>query len=205
PTVVAVYERGLGVGDYLVGPRGLDDHLANPAAATLLVQTEPSSTPDVQAALTERALVGQDPATYAEGAADSGAAERTLSTILLLALLAFVFLAAANALVMVTARRGSEFRLYGRTGATRAQLLRMTIIEAALTGALAWIIGTMAALPAAIAVGLGMLGPVLPPVDFTTYLLLSGIAILLPLLTVVPTTFTLVRNQNSLSRPANAM
>lgn len=58
-------------------------------------------------------------------------------------------------------RRRNELRLYGRTGATRSQLLRMTLVEATITGGLTWVIGTLAVLPAVLGVGLGRLGPVL--------------------------------------------
>lgn len=191
PTVVAVYERGLGFGDYLVGPSGLDD----PSTfESILVDVEPGSSVEVRTQLNAIGLEAASPSSYADSATAAGDAERKLSTVLLLALLAFVFLAAANALTMVTARRRSEFRLYTRTGATRRQLTRMSMIEAALTGALAWIIGTLGVLPAVLGVGLGMLGPVIPPVDLMTYLALSVAVLVVPLLTVVPTVARIVRD-----------
>lgn len=185
PTVVAVYERGLGFGDYLVGP----DALPSSRIDTLLVDADPAAS--VPTGLAGLGLTTLDPASYADRATATGAAERRLSTVLLLALLAFVFLAAANTLVMVTVRRRDELRLYGRTGATRRQLVRMSAVEALLTGALAWAIGTVAVLPAVLGVGFGMLGPSLPPVDVGTYLALSGGVLALPLLTVVPTAWRL--------------
>lgn len=94
---------------------------------------------------------------------------------------------------MVTVRRRDEFRRYRRMGATRAQLTRMAVGEAVLVGGLAWAIGTLAVIPAVLGVGLGMLGPAVPPVDLPAYLALSAAVLALPLLTVVPSVAWLAR------------
>ncbi|MCY7401853.1 MAG: hypothetical protein LH477_13045 [Nocardioides sp.] len=179
PTVVAVYERGLGFGDYLTGPGGLAAHQPDAISESLLVAAAPGSLAAVTAELADLGVTAQTTSAYAESATAAGATERALSTVLLLALLLFVLLAAANTLVMVTVRRRSELRLYGRTGATRGQLVRMVTIEAALTGGLAWLIGTLAALPGVLGVSVGMLGATVPPVDVNAYLALS-VAVLAP-------------------------
>lgn len=193
PRVVAVYERGLGFGDYLVGADALAGHPSARTSDALLVDAAPGAVGEVRAGLTELGLAPISPASYAERATVASSAERRLSTVLLLALLAFVFLAAANTLVMVTVRRRTELGLYGRTGATRAQLVRMAAVEALLTGALAWLIGSIAVVPAVLGVGFGMLGPEVPPVDLPAYLLLSAAVLALPLLTVVPVVVRAVR------------
>ena len=199
PTVVAVYGRGLGFGDYLVGPRGLDAHAADVGDRSLLVDTAPGAATDVRARLAGLGLEAVAPATYVESATATGAAERRLSAVLLLALLGFVLLAAANTLVMVTVRRRAELALYARTGATRRQLVRMVLVEATLTGALAWVIGTLAVVPTVLGVGWGMLGPVVPPVDLSAYLALSAVVVLLPVVTTVPVAARLVRQPGGLS------
>jgi len=94
---------------------------------------------------------------------------------------------------MVTARRRPELQLYGRTGATRTQLVTMAAIEATLTGGLAWIIGTLAVAPAVLGVGFGMLGATVPAVDLTAYLALSTAVLVLPFLTVFPIVIRTVR------------
>lgn len=192
PTVVAVYERGLGFGDYVVDPGTLAAH--DPHAEALLVDVDDGAEHDVAAGLARLGLHAQAPASYAADATSAGAAERRLSTVLLLGLLGFVFVAAANTLVLVTSRRRGELRLYGRTGATRSQLLWMTTVEALLTGGLAWLVGTAAVVPSVLGVGLGLLGPVVPPVDLATYLALSAAVWLLPLLSVVPTAARVLRS-----------
>jgi putative ABC transport system permease protein len=58
----------------------------------------------------------------------------------------------------------------------------MTGVEAALTGLVAWAVGTAAALPAVTGVSVGLLGFVPPAVDLGTYGVLSGVVIGLPLL-----------------------
>ena len=107
------------------------------------------------------------------------AATQHLSTVLLLLLLVFVGLGAANTLVLTTAGRRDELALLHRTGTTRRQLLGMTAIESLLTGLAAWVIGTLAVVPAVVGVSFGLLGPGLPSVDLTTYALLSGAVVAL--------------------------
>lgn len=191
--VVAIYQRGLGFGDYMVGPHALDGRQLDGTAETLLINAAPESVEEVRAGLADLQINVLTPSEYATAATATGAAEQRLSTVLLLALLAFVFLAAANTLVMVTARRRPELQLYGRTGATRTQLVTMAAIEATLTGGLAWIIGTLAVAPAVLGVGFGMLGATVPAVDLTAYLALSTAVLVLPFLTVVPIVIRTVR------------
>lgn len=195
PTVVATYQRGLGFGDFTASPQTLAEHASDDVSQSILLTVMSGSGADVRAALSDQGLDVLTPAAYADTATASGEAEQRLGTVLLLALLAFIFVAAANTLVMVTARRGSELQLYGQTGATRGQLVTMTLIEAALTATLAWIIGTLAVAPAVLGVGFGMLGLAVPPVDLTAYLVLSAGVLALPLLTVVPTAIAKTRQK----------
>jgi putative ABC transport system permease protein len=187
PTVVAVYDRGLGFGDFTVDRDVLAEHAQDAVAGAVLLTVAPGTGDDVAAAAAAQGIDVVSPAAYADTATMSGAAEQRLSTVLLLALMAFIFLAAANTLVMVTARRGPELLLYDRTGATRRQLTTMAVAESVLTGGLAWLIGTLAVAPAVLGVGFGMLGLTIPPVNLTAYLVLSAAVLVLPLLTVVPT------------------
>lgn len=195
PTVVAVYERGLGFGDYLVGPQTLDAHRTDRSADALLVDADADAAG--RAAIADLGLEAATPASYAADASSADAAERRLSTVLLLGLLGFVLLAAANALVMTTVRRRGELRLLRRTGATGRQLTRMVLVEALVTGALAWLVGTLAVVPTVLGVGLGMLGPAVPPVDLAAYAVLSLAALLLPVLTAVPAAAYLVRRERA--------
>jgi putative ABC transport system permease protein len=111
---------------------------------------------------------------YAASATTADAATQHLSTVLLLLLLVFVGLGAATALVLSTAGRRAELALLHRTGTTRRQLLRMTLVESLLTGGLAWAVGTLAVVPAVLGVSAGLLGRQLPVVDVRTYAVLAA-------------------------------
>ncbi|WP_028047397.1 FtsX-like permease family protein [Cellulomonas sp. URHE0023] len=170
--VVAVFDRGLGLGDYLVTPQTAAGFGARPSADTVLVgTTDPAS---VTSRLRASGLTVETAEQYAATSTDPDAAAQHLSSVLVLLLLVFVGLGAANALVLTTAGRRAEFRLLHRTGTTRRQLLSVLTVESLLTGVLAWLIGTVAVLPAVLGVSVGLLGWSIPVVDTQTYLVLSG-------------------------------
>lgn len=187
--VGAVYERGLGFGDYLLGAATLTARGLPVPVDTLLVSG--GSAAAVAEALGAGALgAGAEVHTvdgYIDAAVDSGAGERRLSLVLLLALLAFVGLAAANTLAMTTAARRDELRLLARTGATRRQLLAMAGVEALLVAGIGWLIGTAAVLPAIVGSSWGLLGPAVPTFAVTTYAVLSAAVLLIALAAIVPT------------------
>ncbi|QZN85633.1 ABC transporter permease [Cellulomonas sp. C5510] len=168
-TVVALYDRGLGLGDYLVGERVAADAAAagvEPAGGAVLVRlTAPDAAPAVRAALGAAGLEVTDASGYAAQVRDAAAGEQGLSTWLLLALLAFVAVAAANTLVLLVRSRAPELALLRRTGATRRQLLAMVTVESGLTTLTALAVGVACVLPALVGVGQGLLGSPLPVLD----------------------------------------
>lgn len=182
-TVVAVYDRGLGFGDYLVGQSTLADDGAEVGADTVLLRTDG---PGVASAVADLGLTATDEASYVASVTASGDAARDLSALLLLLLVVFVVVAAANALVLSTAGRRDELVLLWRTGATRRQLVAMAGVEALIIGVLAWLIGTATVIPAILGVSGGLLGLAVPPVDLLGYGVLSLAVLLVPLMTVVP-------------------
>jgi putative ABC transport system permease protein len=189
--VVAVYDRGLGFGDYLVGTSTLAARDVTAPVDTVLVTTDdPVAT---ATALADTGLRVDSPSSYAEHALGSGPQEQRLSLVLLLALLAFVGLGAANALVMSTAGRRDELALLARTGATRGQLVTMALVESLLVAGLAWAIGTLAVLPAVLGVSAGLLGLAVPVVDLTTYGVLSVAVLAIAVVSIVPTVALRVR------------
>lgn len=176
-TVVAVYERGLGLGDYLVGA-GSD--LGTPVGTTLLVRTgAPGDVDAVREAAAAAGLTATDVDGYARSVRDAAAAEQGLSMALLLALLAFVAAGAGNALVQLVGSRRAELALLSRTGATRRQLLRMVATESVLITATAVVVGLAAVLPALLGVGQGLLGVPLPVVDPVVLGSLVGVVVLI--------------------------
>ena len=166
-TVVAVYDRGLGLGDHLVGPATTAAHGLDVHADTVLVTPRPnegdlrSAAPDGAHVLTARS--------YVDEVVSPDAAAQRVSTVLLLALLLFVGLGSVNTVGLATAGRRRELGLLARTGATRRQLLRMVATEGLLTGALAWLLGTVVTLPAAVAVAVALLGTPVAPVDLAVH------------------------------------
>lgn len=163
-TVVAVYERGLGLGDYLVGSgTGV---AAGAEGGVLLVRAQdPAAAADVRAAVAATGLDVTDPAGYARSVRDAAAGEQGLGTALLLALLAFVAVAAGTTLVGLVGSRRAELALLRRTGATRTQLIRMVAAESVLITGTAVAVGLAAVLPALLGVGQGLLGVPVPVVD----------------------------------------
>jgi putative ABC transport system permease protein len=175
-TIVAVYERGLGLGDYLVGPA----LAAGASDGTLLVRAAaPGDVPGIRAAVTEAGLDPTDVAGYARSVRDAAAAEQGLSTTLLIALLAFVAVGAGNALVQLVGSRRAELALLRRTGATRRQLVRMVAAESAILTATALVVGTASVLPALLGIGQGLLGVPLPVVDPVVTGSLVGVVVLI--------------------------
>ncbi|MBC9733294.1 FtsX-like permease family protein [Nocardioides marmotae] len=188
--VVAVYDRGLGFGDYTLGRATLDEHGLDRPVDTVLVST---ADPEALEALEALAPVLRDQGgevvtteQYVAGATGVGAEQR-VSSVLLLALLGFMLVGAGNALVMLTAGRRPEWSLLGRIGATRRQLVGVAAVESLVTAAAAVVIGTAAVLPAVVGVSLGLLGPALPVVDLATYGVLVALVVLVSVLSTVPT------------------
>jgi len=191
--VVAVFDRGLGVGGYLTGPTTARALGVVATGSTTLVATSGRAA-TVADRLRGLGLTVSTPEQYADSAVGAEAAAQHLSTVLLLLLLVFVGLGAGTALVLTTAGRRAELALLQRSGTTRGQLLGMTLVESLLTGGLAWIVGTAAVVPAVLGVSLGLLGWHVPVVDLTTYAVLSAVVVLTSVAcTVVPAAVTVRR------------
>ena len=185
-TIVAVYDRALGFGAFFVGDATTAAHDVPIIPDVILIQTEPGAAGSVGDQLDAMGLPAQDTGAYIEETAAAGAGEQDLSTILLLALLAFIALAAANTLAMLTAQRSGEFSLLRRTGATGRQVTAMVAVESAfvMLGALA--IGTLAVLPALVGASYGLLNTPIPTVDWGVYGGLAAAVAVIAVLTIVP-------------------
>jgi putative ABC transport system permease protein len=180
-TVVAVYERGLGLGDYLVGAGSPVAASGSGGAALLVRVADPADVGAVRDAVAASGLDVTDPDGYARSVRDAVAGEQGLSTALLLALLAFVAVAAGSTLVGTVGSRRAELALLARTGATRAQLLRMVGVESVLVTATAVLVGLACVLPALLGVGQGLRGVPVPVVDPVVLGGLVGVVVLIGL------------------------
>ncbi|GGL34408.1 ABC transporter permease [Phycicoccus endophyticus] len=192
--VVAVYDRGVGLGGYLIGRSTPAAHRAPTTIEALLVAADD---PGVSARVRDRAAAAglsvTTPGAYAGEAGSAEDASQRLETVLLLMLLVFVALGATDALVLTTVGRRRELALLHRTGATPRQLVVMTVLEALATGATAWAVGTVAVLPALLGVAGGLLGTALPVLDVPVYLTLSIGALALTLGASVPAGMRTIR------------
>lgn len=180
-TIVAIYDRGPGFGDYLTGEATPAAHGVDVRPDTLLLRTSDTGA----AAVADLGVTVTDEQEYVASAVSAADGQRDLSTVLLLCLLVFVLVAAANALVLATAGRRDEFTLLWRTGATRRQLRRMLLVESLVIAVCALLIGTLAIMPAVIGVNAGLLGAAVPPVAWTTYGALTTAVVAIPFAAVL--------------------
>ncbi|GIG24574.1 FtsX-like permease family protein [Cellulomonas denverensis] len=194
-TVVAVYERGLGLGDYLIGSATAAALGGEPSASTLLLRLNEVPESTVRAAA--GGLTVTDVPGYAAEIRASASGQQGLSSALLFALLAFVGVAAANTLAMLIGSRRGEFALLHRTGATRRQLLGMVAAESGLLTGVALLAGIACVLPALAGVAQGMSGVPVPVFDGGVLAVLAAVVVLigvpLPLLVALRVTSSGVR------------
>jgi putative ABC transport system permease protein len=181
-TIVAVYDRGLGLGGYLIGDASLPSEV-RPAAADVLFARGSA----------EVASLGLDSVSvddYVEETVAGAASQQQLSAILLFVLIFFVAIAAANTLVMLTGARRAEFALLRRIGATRRQLTAMVATESAFVTGTALVIGTLSVIPALVGVAYGMLGGFSLAIDWPVYGALAAAVVLIATVAmVVPARF----------------
>jgi len=204
-TVVAIYDRGLAFGGYLVAPATLRALAPEAQADTILLRTAPNAAAATADRLRDLGLDVRDKQSYAAWATSTDAAVQHLSATLLLSLLVFVGLAAANTLLLTTVARRRELDLLRRTGATRRQLVAMTGVESLIVSVTAWVIGSLAVVPALMGVNYGLTGTPALRIDVPAYLLLSAAVALVPLVCTVPTVSRLTRTRRAArtaARPA---
>jgi putative ABC transport system permease protein len=181
-TIVAVYDRGLGLGGYLIGDASLPSEV-RPAAADVLFARG-------SAELASLGLESVSVDDYVEEAVAGAASQQELSAILLFVLIFFVAIAAANTLVMLTGARRAEFALLRRIGATRRQLTAMVATESAFVTGTALVIGTLSVIPALVGVAYGMLGGFSLAIDWPVYGALAAAVVLIATVAmVVPARF----------------
>ncbi|MEU4361103.1 ABC transporter permease [Promicromonospora sp. NPDC023987] len=171
PTIVAVYDRGLGFGDYIIDESSLPSS-DRPAAADLLLVQGPAD-------LTPPGLQTLSVDDYVEEAVAGAASQQELGAILLLVLILFIAIAAANTLAMVTSARKPELTLLRRIGATRRQLTSMITIESLFVMVTALALGTLSVVPALVGVTYGMLGRFALAIDWPVYGALAGAVVLI--------------------------
>ncbi|MCB2414029.1 ABC transporter permease [Demequina sp. TTPB684] len=157
PTIVAVYDNGLALGPLIVGSAGFPAQADDTGSATVIVDVSDGGRDAVVKEASDRGITLTPTGDYVDSYVDSAGGGDRLSDTLLMVLLAFVCIAAANALVIATRSRKGELVLLGRLGATGRQLRAMLGIESTLVALGAITIGTATALPGLAAASLALL------------------------------------------------
>jgi putative ABC transport system permease protein len=198
PAVVAVYGRGLGLGDVTLPHDLLAGHTTNRSDQAVLVRVDATAN---RAALASalRGLAANHPGLVVldrDGLAVAGQAQREAqgwpNLIALAVLLAYIAIAVVNTLVMATATRGREFALLRLIGTGRGQIMRMMLIELLLVVGVATVLGTLAATPPLVGISLGLTESPIPSVSAPVYAAIIGATAVLGLLAMgVPTRFAL--------------
>ncbi|MCX4531822.1 ABC transporter permease [Streptomyces sp. NBC_01669] len=169
--VVAVYERALGLGEFMLPREALTGHVSAERDARVLVRSEAGSA----AASVRRAVAPYAGAEVRAATADdvriapsSSEKDDALIVIGVGVIGGFALLAVVSTLTLITVGRRREFRLLRLVGAGRRQVTRMLFLETGLVAVAGLTIGTaVAAVPLmAFAVSAAGTAPYLEPVRY---------------------------------------
>ncbi|MEV0917389.1 FtsX-like permease family protein [Streptomyces sp. NPDC049967] len=171
--VVAVYERSLGLGEFMLPRETLAAHVSTPRDRQVLVRSKDGA--GDAASAVRRALAPYAGLDVRPAAADdvrispsSSDQDDALTVIGVGVIGGFALLAVVSTLTLITVGRRPEFRLLRLVGAGRGQLLRMRVLETALVTVAGLAVGTAVAAIPLLAFSLTATGslPYLPPVRF---------------------------------------
>ncbi|MFI6645046.1 FtsX-like permease family protein [Streptomyces sp. NPDC050504] len=173
--VVAVYGRGVGLGEFLFPREALAKHVTAPRDATILVAGSTGEAVREAVAPYAGATV-RAPDGDAVRAGGPRAEQDALIVIGVGVIGGFTLLAVVSTLSLISVGRRPEFRLLTMVGAGRRQLRRMLLLETGLVAGVGLVLGTVvAAVPlAALGVSLGTV----PYVEPERYAALAGAVLL---------------------------
>ncbi|MFH9349069.1 ABC transporter permease [Kitasatospora sp. NPDC017646] len=171
PTVVAVYERGLGFGDVTLPNDLVVAHTTGRTDAAVLVRsaagTDQKALAGALHGVAERyptvKIGSQDALDVAPGSGGSG--DWALNLLFQTVLLGYIAIAVVNTLVMSTAARVREFAMLRLIGASRDQVRRMMNGEARIVVFSALLFGLLATAPPLIGISLGLTRSPVPSVS----------------------------------------
>ncbi|SHN38310.1 putative ABC transport system permease protein [Cryptosporangium aurantiacum] len=185
PRVVALYERGLGLGDVTLPHDVVLEHTTDRLDYAVLIGAAAGT--DVEAlgdAL--RSAVRHLPTVqvdhreaFVATQRDASAGDSAVGLILNAVLLGYLAIAVVNTFVMATTARFREFALLQLVGATRRQVRAMMRSEARIIVVAAVLLGTLAAIPSLIGTSLGLTRTLVPSIPPLVYLGIVGVATLL--------------------------
>lgn len=168
-TVVAVYERGLGLGDITIDGRVVRNHTTSGLADSLLLSVDQDQVSSVADSLSGGGFSVADTHGLSAAGEQERSAQSWTSLIALAVLMGYLAVAVVNTLVMATSERSREFALMRLVGANSKQIRAMMRIEATIVTAVAAVIGTVIALPALMGVAYGISGQPWPTISPVAY------------------------------------
>jgi putative ABC transport system permease protein len=176
--LVAVYERGLGFGDYLLPWEVAGAHTTARTVSTILVDGTVSQDAVERATGWPGLTVANSAVLHSQDEKDQDL-NAWMNYMLLGMLIAFTAIAVGNTLVMATLDRTGEFARLRLSGATHRQVTRMVRWEVLVVALIGTALGTAAALGTLVPFSNGVTGdstPYIPPLWYLT--LLAGIVVL---------------------------
>ncbi|MBM7785251.1 ABC transporter permease [Tenggerimyces flavus] len=180
PRVVAIYQRGLGFGDFTMARDAVLPHVTSGRDSAVLVRVTPGAS-----RTTVGAALGELASTYPGLAvADQEALQANLQQNLkaqswgnllgTAVVLGYLAIAIANTLVLATADRAREFALLRLVGASRRQVARMIRTEASVVVLIAVVVGSLITVPPLVGISLATTGspiPYVPPLGYAAIVL----------------------------------
>jgi putative ABC transport system permease protein len=196
-TVVAVYDRQLGFGDFVLDRDLLAAHVDVPFDDELLVSAPGVACSAIAAAASSEPPVGVLSQATAE-ATQGDAVSTQVGFIALSLILGFTSIAVFNTLAMTVARRGPEFASLRLIGATRGQVMAMLRWETLATILIALLLGSAIGLSILTADARGVTGSASPsiPIRDLAAILATG-ALVASLATWLPARAALARRGRS--------
>ncbi|MER5363101.1 ABC transporter permease [Streptomyces sp. NPDC002785] len=171
--VVALYERTLGLGEFMLPREALAGHVSAPRDQQILIRSADGGS--ASASAVRRALSPYTGVQVRTATADdvriappSSDQDNALVIIGVGVIGGFALLAVISTLSLITVGRRPEFRLLRMVGAGRRQVRRMLILETGLVAVAGLAVGTLVAAVPLVAFAVSTTGsvPYLPPVQY---------------------------------------
>ncbi|WP_273167555.1 ABC transporter permease [Actinomyces israelii] len=187
--VVAIYQRGLGLGEALLPQSAAQGHVA-PPTRLLVAGAEGTSqehlTGSVSAALAPYpAMTTTDRAGFATSSRAEATMAAWVNLLGLLVIMGYVIIAVVNGLVVATNARRRELALLRLVGATRRQVLSTMRWETLMVVVCAVLLGTVAGGLPLIVQAIGFLGSVVPAGPPWIYAAIVGTAMAVGVISVM--------------------
>ncbi|MFG3526772.1 ABC transporter permease [Streptomyces sp. NPDC047917] len=179
--VVALYERALGLGEFMLPREALAGHVAVPRDQRILVRSaDDGAAPAVRRALAAYPGVQVRPATADDVriAPPSSDQDDAMVVIGVGVIGGFALLSVVSTLSLITVGRRAELRLLRTVGAGRRQVRRMLALETGIVAAAGLVIGTLVAVIPLLAFAVSFTGsmPYLPPAQYGALALAVAVA-----------------------------